>query len=205
MGNSNSGRTLERPHLGMFLRFAVSEVASLREGERMTLHWDNGSTVGVYGTRSGVELRYCRDDDEVRLPVTVDRLPCHFGGTRLLLRCPRCDCRCRKLYLYGSWFVCRTCTHSRYWTQTASPDARMAHRIRKLQGRLAPDDDPDDYVIDWVPDRPKGMRRATYRRLVERLERANDERDAYLEPGLFRVLARCMTDEVLTEMLKDLS
>jgi len=81
----------------------------------------------------------------------------------------------------------------------------MAHRIRKLQGRLAPDDDPDDYVLDWVPYRPKGMRRATYRRLVERLERANDKRDAYLEPGLFRVLARCMADDMLTEMLKDLS
>jgi hypothetical protein len=31
----------------------------------------------------------------------------------------------------------------------------MAHRIRKLQARLAPDDDPDDYVLEWVPDPPQ--------------------------------------------------
>jgi hypothetical protein len=68
---------------------------------------------------------------------------------------------------------------------------------------LAPDEDVDDYVIDWVPNRPKGMRRSTYARLVERLEHANDRRDAYLEPGLIRLLTRCMTQEQLDDLLKD--
>ena len=156
------------------------------------------STVHDTASRYG----FCRDDDEVRLSVIVDRLPCHFGGTRPMLRCPRCDRRCRRLYLYGSRFVCRICTRARYWTQTCSPDARLTRQIRRLQSRLAPDADPNDYVIDWVPRRPRGMRRATYRRLVERLEQANDRRDAYLEPGLLRVLERCMTDDDLAKFLK---
>lgn len=202
MGNSNSGRPRERPHLGMFLSFAASDVAHLREGRWTTLHWRGGANVGVRGTHYGVELRYCREDDEVRLPVIVDRLPCHFGGTRSLLRCPRCDRRCRKLYLNGSWFICRVCTRARYWTQTCSPDARMAHRIRKLQAKLAPDVDVDEYVLDWVPDRPKGMRRATYRRLADRVERVYDKYDAHLEPGLWRLLARLMPDDELADILK---
>lgn len=202
MGNSNSGRPRQRPYLGMFLWFAVSDVAHLRDGDRKTLHWRGGANVGVYGTRHGIELRYCRGDDEVRLPVIVDRLPCHFGGTRPLLCCPRCSRRCRKLYLCGGRFVCRTCTRAPYWTQTCSPDARMAHRIRRLQARLAPDVDVDDYVLDWVPDRPRGMRRATYRQLVDRLERVNDKYDAYLEPGLWRLLGRLMPDDELADLLK---
>jgi hypothetical protein len=202
MGNSNSGRPRERPYLGMFLSFGLSDVADLRDGDWMTLRWRSGANVSVYGTRCGIEVRFCRDNDEVRQPVTVDRLPCHFGGTRAVLRCPRCDRRCRKLYLFGSRFVCRACTRARYWTQTASPDARMTHRIRRLQSRLAPDVDVDDYVLDWIPARPRGMRRATYQRLVERLEQLNDKRDAYLEPGLLRLLARLMPDDELAELLK---
>jgi hypothetical protein len=203
MGNWNSGRPRIRPHLGMFLWFDVANVANIKPGEACQMQWRSGASVGVYGTSTGVELRYRKGDDEVRQEVAVERLACHFGGTRPVLRCPRCDRRCRKLYLYGSRFVCRVCTRARYWTQTASPDDRMAHRIRKLQARLAPDDNPDDYLIDWVPDRPRGMRRATYRRLVDRLERLNDKRDGYLEPGLLRVLARCMTDDQLADLLRE--
>ena len=68
----------------------------------------------------------------------------------------------------------------------------MAHRIRRLQSRLAPGVDVDDYVLDWVPRRPRGMRRVTYGRLVDRTLRLIEKRDEYLEPGLLRVLARCM-------------
>jgi hypothetical protein len=80
----------------------------------------------------------------------------------------------------------------------------MAQRIRRLQARLAPGVDIEVFEIDWVPDRPKGMRSATYRRLVDRLEQVSEKRDAYLEPGLLRVLARCPTDD-LTDLLRELS
>jgi hypothetical protein len=201
MGNSNSGRPRIRPYLGLFSSFSVADVAGLREGDQATFQWRSGATVGVYGTCAGIEVRFWRDGHEVRSAVAVERLRCHFGGARPLLRCPRCDRRCRKLYLYGSRFICRGCTGARYWTQTASPDDRMAHRIRKLQARLAPDDDPNDYVLEWVPDRPRGMRRATYGRLVDRLEQLTEKRDAYLEPGLLRSMARWMTDDQMAAFL----
>ena len=144
MGNSNSGRPRLRPHLGMFLGFGVADVANLRDGDWRVLRWSNDASIGVQGTGFGIELRYSRDDAQQCVPVVVDRLPCYFGGTRPMLRCPRCDRRCRKLYLYGNRFMCRVCTRARYWTQSASTDARLTKRIRRLQTRLAPDEDADD-------------------------------------------------------------
>ena len=203
MGGSNSGRPRVRPYLGMFLRLGVSNVADIPEGGWRSLSWSSGANIGVYGTNEGVELRFTRNGEDTCQPVPVTRLPCHFGGTRPMLRCPRCYRRCRSLYLYRTRFICRTCTRAPYWTQTASPDARLTKRIRHLQARLAPDECPDDYVVDWVPDRPKGMRRRTYERLVDRLLTVVDKRNAYLEPGLLRVLARCMTQGELDDLLKD--
>lgn len=68
----------------------------------------------------------------------------------------------------------------------------MAHAVRKIQQRLAPDVDVDDYVLEWMPRRPRGMRKATYRRLVDKAWRLIEKRDDYLEPQLLRVLTRCM-------------
>ena len=203
MGGSNSGRPRVRPYLGMFPRLGVSNVADIREGDWRSLSWSSGASIGVYGTAEGVELRFNCNGEDTCQPVSVTRLPCNFGGTQPMLRCPRCYRRCRSLYLYSTRFICRTCTRAPYWTQTASPDARLTKRIRHLQARLAPDDCVDDYVVDWVPDRPKGMRRRTYAGLVQRLVHANDRRDTYLEPGVLRVLARLMTQEQVEDLLKD--
>lgn len=201
MGGSNSGRARIRPHLGMFLRLNARNVADVPKGTTVILMWSGSATVAVKGAGHGVELHFAKDGEPVTQFVFVDRVPCHFGGARPVLCCPKCWRHCRSLYLYGWRFICRLCTRARYWTQTASPDARMARRIRQIQGRLAPDDDPDDYTIDWLPARPKGMRRRTYERLAEKMVAVVDKRDAYLEPGLLRLLARYSSPEMLAELL----
>lgn len=204
MGNWNSGRPRIRPYLGLFQWFDVSKVAHLRDGDRVLITWNSGATIGVHGIAGGIELHFTCDGEPIFQSVPVDRLPCNFGGTRPMLRCPHCYRRRRRLYLCRRQFVCRTCTRARYWTQTCSVDARLTLRIRQLQKRLAPDDDPNDYVIDWVPRRPRGMRRATYRRVVCQLESLVDKRDAYLEPGMLRALARIARlaqDDELADML----
>jgi len=195
LGSSNSGRDRIRPYLGMFLRLGVSDLASFRDGDSRSLRWHSGASITAYGTTSGVELRFACDGNPVRQLVNVDRLPCHFGGTRPMLRCPRCSRRCRWLHLYGARFVCRICTRARYWCQTASPDARMTHRIRRLQARLASGEDVNDYDIAWIPRRPRGMRRATYQRLVATLEAIIEKYDAHLDAGLLKVIARLAPDE----------
>lgn len=79
------------------------------------------------------------------------------------------------MYLCGSHFVCRKCTGRGYWSQNKGADSRLCNGIRKLQWRLAPDE--DDVDVYWVPWRPRGMRRDTYRRLVERLTKLQQARD----------------------------
>jgi len=192
MGGSNSGRSRLRPYLGMFLRIGVPSIGKIHEGEHGTLAWQSGSSVGYLGASHGVELHYTRDGESHRHFVFVDRQPCHFGGSRAVLRCPLCNRHCRWLYFYGRRVICRICTRARYWTQTAGPDSRMAYGIRKVQRLLAPAEDADDYLLEWVPRRPPGMRRATYRRLVDRALRLVEKRDEYLEPGLLRLFTRLM-------------
>lgn len=196
MGGSNSGRPRRRAYLGMLVRMGVQPLAQLKAGDHGTMQWANGSSIAVHGRPFGVELRFTCDGNSCSQFVVVDRIPCHFGGTRPLLRCSHCSRNCRNLYLFGSRFVCRTCTGAPYWTQTASPSARMLAGIRRLQKRLAPDEDVDYCGVDWVPDRPKGMREATYCRLVDRSIAAVEKRDAYLNPALLRLLARLMPGEL---------
>lgn len=190
MGGSNSGRSRERPHLGIYLTFDVRCIARLEQGCRTLLQWNSGSHIGVLGCGHGVELQFLANGDPVTQLVFVDRLPCHFGGTRAMMCCPTCGRRCRRLYLSGRRFVCRICTRSKYWTQSVSPDSRMVERVHRIQQRLAPDQDVSNYGLEWVPRRPKGMRQRTNDAWVQRLWTAIEKRDSYLGPLTLRMIER---------------
>lgn len=190
MGGNGSGRYRIRPYLGQLLRVGVNEFRQATEGARYVLSWSSGSTINVAAESSGFRLSFAIDGQPVTQYLRTEQLPCNYGGHRALIVCPRCNRRARYLYLRWRQFMCRPCTRVRYWTQTASPDARMVYGIRRLQKRLAPEIDPDDYVIDYIPKRPPGMRRRTYQRLKQRALALIDARDAYLEPGLLRLIAR---------------
>ena len=48
--------------------------------------------------------------------ILFDSTPCHFGGSRLWLLCPDCECRVRVLYCptLGYRFLCRHCHNLTY-------------------------------------------------------------------------------------------
>lgn len=90
-------------------------------------------------------------------------LPCHFGGSREVWRCPSpaCEAPVRKLYWdLGQW-RCRHCLNLHYRCQSETQEARLERRMVNLHDRLG-----------WKgailqPDlvRPKGMHTETYCRL----------------------------------------
>ncbi len=51
--------------------------------------------------------------------VQIEKQRCYFGGNRAWFRCPVAQCgrRCRKLYLWNGYFVCRKCTRCWYESQ----------------------------------------------------------------------------------------
>jgi len=96
----------------------------------------------------------------------------HFGGQRLWFRCPHCDRRCRVLFATRR-IACRRCHSLRYASQKETRGDRATRAMMKIVRRLSPDD-PDP--CNELPEKPPGMHRRTYDRLVKRYEAYNDQR-----------------------------
>ena len=92
-----------------------------------------------------------------------------FGGSRQWFECLTCRARCRILY-GGSYFRCRRCHRLKYDTQYEPPFARAATRALKIRERLG----GKGGIDDTFPEKPKGMHRRTYDRLVAKQQRLQD-------------------------------
>jgi hypothetical protein len=71
-----------------------------------------------------------------------------------------------------SRIACRRCHRLRYCSQRETKEDRATRAMLKIVRRLDPDD-PDP--CNDLPERPKGMHRRTYDRLVERDEAYSDK------------------------------
>lgn len=142
----------------------------LLPGSTGTLSWSSrGERTGTIGYRMYAEhmiLVYraqLRDGDweDVKQFIHFDRTPCHYGGHRTWLLCPRCGKRVAVLYGAGKYFWCRHCHDLTYASQQESRIFRMmskAQKIREFLGGRA------SLLYDF-PDKPKNMHWKTYRRL----------------------------------------
>ena len=105
------------------------------EANRLELHMDGGAGVTV----------------------SIEWMPCRYGGARPWFRCPRCETRRGRLhYVAGAW-ACRVCCDLRYRSQRQRlPDRRLdrAHRIRRDVLRQ----EGHFIVGDPWPRRPKHMK-----------------------------------------------
>ena len=92
---------------------------------------------------------------------------CNFGGARPWLIC-QCGRRVARLFMGLGGYYCRSCCGKPvYESQRRSKKARSflkAYRLRQRLGGSRP-------VVDPLPARPYGMRRKTYTRICERIER----------------------------------
>lgn len=118
----------------------------------------------IYKTRSGGDTW-----TDMREAVPIEWQPCHYGGARPWLHCPRCARRVAVLW-GGHRFLCRHCQRVAYASQNEDRLDRATEQARKLRSRLGVDD------LEWPADclpRPKGMHRQTYDRLVARIGRSD--------------------------------
>jgi hypothetical protein len=105
--------------------------------------------------------------------VAIEQVPCNFGGVRPWFCCTRCARRVAVLYLRGGRFACRSCQRVAYTSQSGSVSDRVHARYHKLHALIE-------------NGKPKWRRWATFNRMVDKFELA-DER-ANLE--LLRVIQR---------------
>ena len=101
--------------------------------------------------------------------ITVVRLPCRYGGSRAMFQCPVCWCRCMLLYMRASRFACRQCQRVAYSSQSEDLMGRAWRKQQKAEAKLGE---------HWQ--RPRGMRTATYERLMQSIWDCEEERDATL-------------------------
>ncbi|MBL5930780.1 hypothetical protein [Lelliottia amnigena] len=99
-----------------------------------------------------------------------------FNGQRWWFVCPACHNRNAGLYWRDNRLECRKCHGIRYASQYETfetPFDRLCHRIKKERVAIWGPDEPDVGFLLRSPTsfkRPKGMRRKTFLRKLERLQ-----------------------------------
>lgn len=81
----------------------------------------------------------------------------NYGGYRYWFACPKCCKRVGVLYCAGI-YVCRHCIGANYQTQLMQPWQRPDARIQAIRKRLG-------WRYSMYQSKPKGMHRATHKRL----------------------------------------
>ena len=101
--------------------------------------------------------------ETVSEPIFIDRTTCNYGGTRTWFSCPNCNARKAILYCASKRFLCRQCYGLNYSCQNEVYTDRMIRKARKLRSKLGASMD----LQRSISDRPHGMYRATFERLIK--------------------------------------
>lgn len=117
--------------------------------------------------------------------------PMRFGGRRWYFLCPRLGIRCSRLHLPSgaTTFASRRAYRLAYPSQRESPRDRAIRTAFRARDRLQ----AGGGIGDYVP-KPKGMRWATYDRLMERVRETEEVVDGYTADLIFKLNKRvCRT------------
>jgi len=131
------------------------------------------SSIGMRASNDSLHLSYCTEEyGTVSKSVTIERLPCRFGGSRAYFRC-ECNKRVVKLYAAGNHFRCRHCYNLYYSSKNESQWDRALRQRNKQRRRLSGNNGLEAYLAE----KPKGMWWRTYYRLQERPYEAEQRSD----------------------------
>lgn len=150
----------------------------LRPGRSANLSWSRAGEpfgsirIEARGTdgRSELVVLYYRSQanshqwEDVEQVTSLTWTACHFGGSRPWFLCAGSACHRRvgKLYAAGKYFFCRHCYGLAYESQRTNAERRALGRARKIRERLG----GSASLVESFPERPKGMHRQTYERLM---------------------------------------
>lgn len=127
----------------------------------ISIRAESGQVNLTYRTRnSGGEWQ------DMDYPVQLTSTACNYGGERAWWLCPVVGCGRRVAVLFGGKvYACRHCQNLNYESTRSSPNSRLyarADKVRRKMGWCAG-------IANPPGDRPKGMHRATYLRLLNQL------------------------------------
>jgi len=172
--------------------FRQRDLAADREWSGV-LRWlaDGGErgAIEMSKNREGLRLSYAyaSSGQPVTQYIGLRYLPRHFGGFLVVAVCPGCWRRVRVLYFRRA-FYCNRCTRAVYASSSLDKASGAQTQYQKLRERVRPG--TWDAGIGYFPRRPKRMRRVTYNRLRNRAYAQLYRYHAFLDRGLYRLLAR---------------
>lgn len=177
MGGQGSGRARTRVEVEAVVRLHLPEMmraGRVRPGARILrdLEWGPDGAPPVAAVRLVADLGDKVGHLELRhrggeaYTVDVVSVPQPFGGRRWWLICPDSGVRTSTLYMPtgAARFASRQAHQLGYRTQRLGARGRAEEREVKVRMALGGAGEPGGPL----PDKPKGMRWATYRRLQER-------------------------------------
>lgn len=141
--------------------------------------WIDGDKTGSISYASegqSLTLSYSLSDEPMRQRVPILTTACTYGGRRYWFGCPRCGGRVAMLYLRNLGFGCRRCCRIAYASQSEDVIGRAWRTQSKIERKLG---------THWT--RPKGMRQATYDRLLATIMDCEEKRDAALVMAVRRL------------------
>ena len=180
MGGYGSGRRSDKPKVEECSSIDANQLnrgGCLKSGWCGTTTWSrNGvkaSSIGIHTSTDSLHLSYCTEEyGTVSQSVTIERLPCRFGGSRAYFTC-NCSKRVVKLYSAGKHFLCRHCYNLRYSSKNESQWDRALRQRNKQRRRLS----RNIGLEVSMAQKPKGMWWRTYQRLQERAYEAERRSD----------------------------
>lgn len=162
-----AGRPAYRVKSEHLLRLDIREIRRrglLQEGVSCGWAWSRGGvktgSIGILVGYSTVRLNYSANSKEASQVVWTTSTSCPYGGSRQWFACPVCHRRCEVLFMRSGRFACRTCQRVSYTSQSGSESDRVHARYHKLHALVE-------------NGKPKWQRWATFNRLEEKFERAD--------------------------------
>ncbi len=159
----------------------------LHAGRSFTWSWHRGDEptgnigVLVHGANS-LALQYMVGSDDQRRDgsqtIWLAYTACNYGKSRPWFVCPVCQRRAGVLYMRAARFACRHCQRAAYSSQSSDMMDRMWRKQSKIEKRLD---------AHWQ--RPKGMRRKTYDRLMQVLLNCEERREQAFSRYAARLLS----------------
>lgn len=134
-------------------------------------HGEQVASIGIYGGRDRIHLHYRQQspgESDWRLVAQDIRIawrPNRYGGETPAFVCPHCWRSVWHIYLTAGHNVCRHCARLTYESRRSRSYDRLAETVHRLRMKLGGDPGFDSLIAP----RPKGMHRATYERLCDRI------------------------------------
>lgn len=122
------------------------------------------------GNAQSIEISYNCRSKLYRYSIQLSKSACHYGSYRYWWLCPKCSKRTSVLYCAGS-YVCRDCIGANYHSQLQQPVDRIYNKLNSLRERFG----WQVGIIYGIGERPKGMHRTTFNRLLVEYEQLTNK------------------------------